>query len=91
MARFLDRHGEGIHHICFEVRDFGGTIERLEKAGLRVLGAAGRAGAEGSRIAFVHPRGAAGVLIELREKASPPMKRRRDREPGQGAAPKETP
>jgi GTPase len=80
VARFLDKHGEGIHHLCFEVADLDATVGRLEKAGLRFVGAAGRPGSEGSRIAFLHPKSAGGVLIELREKARSPRK------PGQGRA-----
>ncbi len=68
VARFLETRGEGIHHLCFEVRDLGEAVERFRKAGLEIAGAAGRRGAEGSRIAFIHPRGTGGVLIELRER-----------------------
>jgi len=66
VARFLAKHGEGIHHVCFEVDDLPATLERLKKAGLQPAGAPGRPGAEGSRIAFLHPKGTGGVLIELR-------------------------
>jgi len=67
VGRFLERRGEGIHHLCFEVDDLDATLERFRKAGLEVVGAEGRPGAEDSRIAFIHPRGTGGVLIELRE------------------------
>ncbi len=80
VARFLGKRGEGIHHICFEVDDLAATIERFRKAGLEVAGVEGRAGAEGSRIAFIHPHATGGVLIELREPAPeadrPGVKRR---------------
>jgi len=66
VARFLAKRGEGIHHVCFEVDDLQGTLERLKEAGLQAAGAPGRPGAEGSRIAFLHPKGTGGVLIELR-------------------------
>jgi LAO/AO transport system kinase len=66
MARHLARRGEGIHHLCFEVDDLDAALARLETAGLKAAGEAGRAGAEGSRVAFLHPKGAGGVLIELR-------------------------
>ncbi len=82
VARFLETRGEGIHHVCFEVRDLRGAIDRLEKGGLRLAGESGRAGAGGSRIAFIHPRSAAGVLIELRQKARPRRKPQRDRAHG---------
>ncbi len=73
IARFLERRGEGIHHVCFEVDDLDAALERFRSAGLSITGAEGsagqeeRAGAEGSRIAFIHPRSTGGVLIELRQ------------------------
>jgi LAO/AO transport system kinase len=67
VGRFLERRGEGIHHICFEVEDLQAALRRLGEAGLAPAGDAGRPGAEGSRIAFLHPRDTGGVLIELRE------------------------
>ncbi len=67
VGRFLDKRGEGIHHICFEVEDLAAALARFRQAGLSVAGAAGRPGAEGSRIAFIHPRDTGGVLIELRQ------------------------
>jgi len=69
VGRFLETRGEGVHHLCFEVEDLGAAVERFKSAGLEIAGAADRAGAEGSRIAFIHPRGTGGVLIELREKS----------------------
>ena len=66
LERFLDRRGEGLHHLCFEVEDFDAALARLKRAGLELAGEESRPGAEGSRIAFVHPRGTGGVLIELR-------------------------
>ena len=68
IARHLEKRGEGIHHVCFEVDDLEATLARFRAAGLQAAGAAGRPGAEGSRIAFIHPRGTGGVLIELRER-----------------------
>ena len=65
VGKFLAARGEGIHHICFEVVDLDATIERFRRAGLLPIGEV-RPGAEGSRIAFIHPRGTGGVLIELR-------------------------
>ena len=73
LASFLEKRGEGIHHVCFQVHDLDATLERFRSAGLRATGgegsagAEGRAGAEGARIAFIHPRSTGGVLIELRE------------------------
>ena len=67
VARFLEKRGEGIHHLCFEVDDLEATLDRFRKAGIELAGPGGRPGAEGSRIAFLHPRATGGVLIELRE------------------------
>ncbi|MEK7799547.1 MAG: methylmalonyl Co-A mutase-associated GTPase MeaB [Acidobacteriota bacterium] len=73
LASFLEKRGEGIHHVCFQVHDLDATLERFRSAGLRATGgegsagAEGRTGAEGARIAFIHPRSTGGVLIELRE------------------------
>jgi GTPase len=67
VARFLEKRGGGVHHICFEVEDLEPLLARLRAAGLTIAGAGGRPGAEGSRIAFVHPRDTGGVLVELRE------------------------
>lgn len=68
IAKFLDKRGEGIHHICFKVADLEATVARLRQEGMEILPDAGAIGAEESRIAFLHPRSAAGVLIELVEK-----------------------
>jgi methylmalonyl-CoA/ethylmalonyl-CoA epimerase len=64
--RFVRERGEGIHHLCFLVDSVEETCERLRGAGLQLAGGV-RAGSEGTRIAFLHPRDAGGVLIELRE------------------------
>jgi len=66
LARHLERRGEGIHHLCFEVDDIDAALARLEAAGHEILGGGARAGAEGTRVAFLHPRKTGGVLIELR-------------------------
>src|SRR5439155_11564178 len=74
VRRFLDTRGEGIHHVCFEVDDLDAALERVGRAGLEVVGTPGRPGAEGSRIAFIHPRATGGVLIELRESGRGPVR-----------------
>ncbi len=76
IARFLKKRGEGIHHVCFEVEDLEPLLLKLKEAGLTVTGAEGRPGAEGSRIAFIHPRGTGGVLLELRQPGRRPQGRR---------------
>ncbi len=65
IAAFLEKRGEGLHHICFEVDDLAAEITRLLAAGLRLVDQAPRTGAGGCRIAFLHPSGTSGVLIEL--------------------------
>jgi GTPase len=72
VGRFIEARGEGIHHICFEVDDLEAALERVGRAGLELVGSPGRPGAEGSRIAFIHPRATGGVLIELRESGPGP-------------------
>ena len=67
IARFLDKRGPGIHHICFNVDDLDAALARCRAAGLRLIDEQPRIGAEGKRIAFLHPSATAGVLIELSE------------------------
>jgi methylmalonyl-CoA/ethylmalonyl-CoA epimerase len=74
VGRFIEARGEGIHHLCFEVEDLGAALERVGRAGLEVAGPADRPGAEGTRIAFLHPRATGGVLIELREAGGGPAR-----------------
>jgi methylmalonyl-CoA/ethylmalonyl-CoA epimerase len=70
VARYLERRGEGMHHVCFEVDDVAAEIERLAAAGYEVLDRTPRRGMHGERLAFVHPRSARGVLVELYENGS---------------------
>lgn len=65
IARFMARRGAGIHHICFSVDDLDATLERCRQAGLQLIDEKPRIGAEGKRIAFLHPKSTGGVLIEL--------------------------
>lgn len=67
IGKFLAKRGPGIHHICFVVDDLDGTLERCRAAGVRLIDERPRIGAEGKRIAFLHPSATAGVLIELSE------------------------
>jgi methylmalonyl-CoA/ethylmalonyl-CoA epimerase len=69
IAKFLERRGEGIHHICVEVDDIEATLARLKDHDVPLIDEAPRQGARG-RVAFVHPKGMHGVLIELVEHAS---------------------
>ena len=68
VANFIAKRGEGIHHICFEVADLQSTLDRLAAAGIPLLDRTGKPGACG-QVAFLHPKGANGVLIELVQKA----------------------
>lgn len=67
IARYVERRGPGIHHVCFAVDDLDGTLARCRAAGVRLIDEAPRMGAEGKRIAFLHPSSTAGVLVELTE------------------------
>ena len=67
IARFLERRGPGIHHICYRVADLDGALAACRAAGYRLIDEAPRLGASGRRIAFVHPKATAGILLELTE------------------------
>ena len=56
IARYLAKRGPGIHHICFSVDDLDAALERCRKAGIELIDAKPRIGAEGKRIAFLHPK-----------------------------------
>jgi methylmalonyl-CoA/ethylmalonyl-CoA epimerase len=68
IGRFVAKRGPGIHHICFAVDDLDGALERCRAAGLRLIDDIPRVGAEGKRIAFLHPSATGGVLVELTER-----------------------
>lgn len=65
IARFVAKRGPGIHHICFAVDDLDAVLERCREAGVKLIDEKPRVGAEGKRIAFLHPRSTGGVLVEL--------------------------
>ncbi|MBI2305576.1 MAG: methylmalonyl-CoA epimerase [Chloroflexi bacterium] len=67
VARFLERRGEGLHHICFQVADIDAELRSLAQKGVELIDKEPRPGAEG-RVGFLHPRNASGVLIELVQK-----------------------
>ena len=67
VAKFVAKRGPGIHHICFAVDDLNGTLDRCRRAGIKLIDDGPRLGAEGKRIAFLHPSSTAGVLVELTE------------------------
>lgn len=70
MAKALARRGEGLHHVCLEVQDLATSMAALRAAGAPLLDDIPRPGAGGANIAFVHPKGSRGVLVELRERVS---------------------
>jgi methylmalonyl-CoA/ethylmalonyl-CoA epimerase len=72
VAKFLDKRGEGLHHICIEVADIEQTLAQLKASGAQLIDAIPKIGAGGARIAFVHPKGAHGVLTELRQGPATP-------------------
>jgi len=65
VGRFLERRGEGLHHIAFRVDDIAAELARLGEAGLRLIDREPRTGAKGHQVAFVHPSSTHGVLVEL--------------------------
>jgi methylmalonyl-CoA epimerase len=67
VASFLEKHGEGLHHICVRVPDIETAMEKLRAGGARLLGDAPKVNVYGTRYIFVHPRSAHGVLLELYE------------------------
>ena len=65
IARFIDKKGEGIHHIAFEVPDIYAEMERLKAAGFTLLNEEPKQGADNKLVCFLHPKNTNGVLIEL--------------------------
>jgi methylmalonyl-CoA epimerase len=65
VGRFLEKHGEGIHHIGYRVESVVEALEQLRAAGVRLIDETPRRGSRGTTIAFVHPRDMGGVLVEL--------------------------
>ncbi len=65
MNKFIDKKGEGIHHIAFEVDDIDQALEELKAKGVPLVDQQARPGAHQAKIAFLHPKGTFGILIEL--------------------------
>jgi methylmalonyl-CoA/ethylmalonyl-CoA epimerase len=65
IAKYVDRKGEGIHHIAFEVADIEAEMQRLKSEGFLLLNETPKAGADNKLVCFLHPKSANGVLIEL--------------------------
>ena len=68
IAKFIEKKGEGIHHIAFAVKDLEKEIERLQKEGFEIINEKPKIGADKQRICFLHPKSSHGVLIELCQK-----------------------
>jgi methylmalonyl-CoA/ethylmalonyl-CoA epimerase len=68
VAKFIEKRGEGIHHLCFRVDDIEAHLGRLKAEGYRLIDESPVPGAHGCRVAFLHPAAGNGVLIELSEK-----------------------
>jgi len=68
VAKFLEKHGEGLHHIAIRVDDIDAALAELKAKGIKLIDETARNGAGGARIAFVHPRSTHGVLLELCER-----------------------
>jgi len=67
ISRFIEKKGEGIHHIAFAVTDIQKEIDRLKQSGFILLNETPRKGADNKLVCFLHPKSANGVLIELRQ------------------------
>lgn len=65
IAKFIEKRGEGIHHIAFEVEDIHAEMKRLEGEGFRILNKEPKRGADNKLVCFLHPKSANGVLVEL--------------------------
>lgn len=67
IARFLEKRGEGVHHISLAASGVDTLLERLSARGVPLIDRAARPGADGKRVAFIHPKGTGGILFELSE------------------------
>jgi methylmalonyl-CoA/ethylmalonyl-CoA epimerase len=67
VAKYLEKRGEGIHHVAYRVDDCGAALERVKREGHQVIDEVPRPGSRGTTVAFVHPKTAFGTLIELVE------------------------
>ncbi|MFQ5706019.1 MAG: methylmalonyl-CoA epimerase [bacterium] len=65
ISRFIEKRGEGFHHICFEVEDLDQSVAALSRLGLQFIEGVSRKGAGDAQVAFIHPKSTGGILIEL--------------------------
>lgn len=68
LAKYLVRHGPGMHHVCLEVDDIEGMLAQLKERGVRLIDERPKVSRDGTRYAFIHPKAAHGVLVELYQK-----------------------
>jgi methylmalonyl-CoA/ethylmalonyl-CoA epimerase len=67
LARYLEKRGPGMHHVCLEVDDIAGMLAQLKSKGVQLINEEPRQGADGRKYAFIHPKSANGVMVELYE------------------------
>lgn len=79
VARFLEKRGPGVHHVCFQMEDLEASLETLKDKGIRLINTEPVIGTAGKRIAFIHPESTHGVLVELYEVTSQEPQIRLDR------------
>lgn len=70
IAKFLNKRGPGIHHICFRVQGIDEMVKRLKEKGVQLINEEPRPGAHNCRVVFIHPKSTGGVLVELSEKVT---------------------
>jgi methylmalonyl-CoA/ethylmalonyl-CoA epimerase len=73
VGRFLERRGEGVHHVGYRVDEVASALAALKDRGVPLVDEAPRPGSRGTTVAFVHPKGLGGVLVELVQEPSPPQ------------------
>jgi methylmalonyl-CoA/ethylmalonyl-CoA epimerase len=71
VAKFLETRGPGLHHVSLDVPDVAAVLDRCRASGVRLVDETPRAGAHGTRVAFLHPKSLGGVLVELCEESRP--------------------
>jgi len=70
VGKFVERRGEGLHHVAYRVADIDAALERLKESGVELIDTEARRGIRNSRVAFLHPRATGSVLVELVEPAA---------------------
>jgi methylmalonyl-CoA/ethylmalonyl-CoA epimerase len=71
IAKFIEKRGEGVHHLSFEVADIRSELKRLKEEGFQLIDEEPRRGAGGCWIAFIHPKSTNGVLVEISQRIQP--------------------